>query len=219
MRIQSIQQNNSTNFKSVYPVVHWVREAGERRYAPALSQELNEKLQRSLVRMLNSDEKKVKPEKLPFISKLKQLVSSGDKDFSNNSKARSFYNQQGGWSESGFEPFGYILTGDNAEHMSETLGKPIGRAKGAAPRLGDELAETAEVKISVNDYVKRGLNYVKKLSSRFRNDKKVKMGLHTKFKVIRTKNGKIKGFEFEDARFCPESGADNPFVKTGYIKQ
>lgn len=208
MNIQPTQ-NYSTQFKSGFPVVHWVRETNGS-YAPALTQELNVKLQKSLVRLLNSQGNNVKPEKLTLMQYVKRVISGKDEDFLRNPIARSFYNSQGGWNGQQFEPIGYILTGMHAEHMSETLGKPIGKAKNEAPR-------GAEVNIALGDYFKQGLSLVKHLASGFKTGK-THYGLHTKYEVIRTKTGKIKEYRLVDLKFCPTEGPNNPFVRTGYIK-
>ncbi|MCM1003542.1 MAG: hypothetical protein NC408_04295 [Candidatus Gastranaerophilales bacterium] len=217
MNIQPTQ-NYSAPFKSGFPVTHWVRETNGS-YAPALSRNLNEKLQRSVVRLLNSNIDKSKPEKRPLIEYVKKIISASDSDFAQNPVARSFYFHHGGLSEQKFEPFGYILTGRHAEHMTEVLGKPIGRAKSDAPRRNGNLADTAEINIAVGDYFNQGINFVKKLASHFKLGGKTRYGLHTKFEVIRTKTGRIKEYRLIDLKFCPEEGAGNPFVRTGYLKK
>ncbi len=209
MNIQPTQ-NYSTQFKAGYPVVHWVRETNGS-YAPALTHELNVKLQKPLVRLLNSQMKKVKPDKLALMEYVKKVICAKDKDYSQNPIARSFYNSQGGWNNQSFEPIGYLVTGRHAEHMTETLGKPIGKAKSEAP-------QGAEVNIALSDYFKRGLTFVKKLASGFKTNR-THYSLHTKYEVIRTKTGKIKEYRLIDIKFCPTEGSENPFVRTGYVKQ
>ncbi len=199
----------STQFKSGFPVVHWVRETNGS-YAPALTQELNVKLQKSVVRLLNSQGSKLKPEKLSLMEYVKRVVAGRDKDYATNPVVRSFYNSYGGWDGQKFEPIGYILTGRHAEHMTETLGKPIGKAKSDVP-------QSAEVNIALGDYFKRGLSLVKRLASFFKTDK-THYGLHTKFEVIRSRTGKIKEYRLLDLKFCPTEGPNNPFVRAGYIK-
>lgn len=206
------KQSYSGTFKAAYPVTHWVRETNGS-YAPAVTQALNEKLQKSIVRLLNSQGKKLTPQKLSLMNYVKEIVSASDKDYAKKTVARSFYNSKGGWIQQKFEPIGYILTGIHAEHMTETLGKPIGRIKSENP-----YGNTAELNIALTDYFKRGLVYVKKLASKFKDDKNIHYGLHTKFEVIRSKTGKIKEYRLEDLRFCPQEGPENPFVRTGYIK-
>lgn len=216
MKVQSIQ-NNQTNFKSGYPVIHWVREANGA-YAPAITEELNKTLQRKIISMLNSDIHKVKPNERPLVSHLKSVISQGDQDFFFNPVSRSYYHSDGGWTGDSFEPYGYILTGQHCEHMSKVLGKPIGKAKGGAPRINGELAETAETKLAVSDYVNIGLDYARKLAKAFGKINPQNNELHTKFVVERTKAGKIKSIKFEDAKFCPSEGPNNPFERMGYTK-
>lgn len=222
MKIQAAQnyqlQKQTPQFKSAYPVIHWVKETNGS-YAPAISNELNEKLQRILVRLLNNQGKKVKPNKIQFMQYIQSVIASKDSDYAENRIVRSFYDHDGGgWIQDKFAPYGYILSGKHAEHMSETLGKPIGRAKGEAPRINDSLMKTAEVSIAVGDYKQQGLTLVKRLASKFKDSKKICQGLHTKFEIIRTKTGKIKEFRLLDIRFCPEEGPENPFVRTGLYK-
>lgn len=216
MKVQSIQ-NNQTTFKSGYPVIHWVRET-KGGYAPVVTEELNKSLQRKLVRMLNSDIKDAKPADVPLISKLKSVVLQNDKDYVNNSVVRSYYNSEGNLDGDRIEPFGYILTGQHCEQMSNRFGKPIGRAKSEAPRIDGELKVTAETKLAVFNYVKVGLNYVKRLASNFNKKNPLSSELHTKFVVERTKTGRIKNIKFEDAKFCPSAGPNNPFERMGYTK-
>lgn len=216
MNVQQ-SQNYSTQFKAGYPVVHWVRETNGS-YAPALSRNLNEKLQKNVVRILNADLEKAKSEKRQVMEYVKKIISASDSDFSQNMKARSFYNRHGGWNGQRFEPFGYILTGKDAELMSQVFGKPIGKAKADAPRRDGVVSGSAEVNIAIGDYFRRGISFVKKLASGFKPIDKTRYGLHTKFEVVRTKTGKIKEYRLVDLKFCPEEGSENPFVRTGYVK-
>ncbi|MCM1074016.1 MAG: hypothetical protein NC334_09440, partial [Bacteroides sp.] len=211
MNIQPTQ-NYSTQFKSAYPVINWVRETNGS-YAPAVSAALNTKLQKSVIRLLNGHGKNVTPEKLNFMNYIKQIITNTDKDYAKNPVVRSFYNAKGGWANGKFEPLGYILSGQHAEHMTETMGKSIGRAKSESPGF----ANSAEVNIALGDYFRCGMNFVKKLVSNFKDENNTHYALHTKFEVIRSKTGKIKEYRLEDVRFCPSDGPNNPLVKTGYI--
>ena len=197
-----------TSFKSAYPVIHWVRETNGS-FAPAVSEELNKRLQRAVVKLLNNQGKNISESKIAMRDYVKQVISVSDKDFAQAPVARSFYNGKGGREGKKFEPLGYILTGQHAENMTENLGKPIGRAR--------NYGKSAEFNIAIGDYWRRGLRYVKKLAAQFRDEKNVRSALHTKFEVIRSKTGKIKEFRLLDLKFCPEEGKDNPFVRTGYL--
>ena len=70
--INPVRFNQPTiNFKSAYPVVHWVAETNGS-YAPALSLELVKKLQGSLVRVLNKTDKPLNPVQ----SKVKEYIKT-----------------------------------------------------------------------------------------------------------------------------------------------
>lgn len=207
-------QKNVPQFKAAYPVVHWVRETNGS-YAPAITQELNGRLQKSIVRILNNQGHDVSEEKLKKVKYIKSVISGCDVDFSQKPIARSIYNIKGGWSNNKFEPIAYLVTGKDAAHLTQVFGKPIGRAKKASSLCPKN---SAEVNIALGDYFKHGLNMVKKLASNFKDEANTHYALHTKFEIIRSKTGRIKEYKFEDAKFCPEEGPNNPFVKTGYIK-
>ena len=64
-----------------------------------------------------------------------------------------------------------------------------------------------------------GLDFVNNPKRKIVDNNGLKYGLHTKFEVVRNKTGKIKGYELVDIKFCPESGEENPFVRTGYYKK
>ena len=214
MNIQSVNcQHPQTAFKSAYPVVHWVRETNGS-FAPAVSEELNRRLQRTLVRLLNNQGKNISQSNILLRDYVQKVVKASDKDYAKTAAARSFYNGKGGWKSGRFEPLGYILTGSNALHMNESFGKPIGRAKRDIVGMG---RRSAEVNIALGDYWMCGLKLVKQLASKFRDEKNIRSALHTKFEIVRSKNGNIKEFRLLDLRFCPEEGAENPFVRTGYI--
>lgn len=217
MNIQPINSHHqNTTFNSAYPVVHWVCETNGS-FAPVVTSELSVKLQKSIVRLLNNQGKKDTPEKALLRSYVKQVISASDKDYAQNQVVRSFYNPKGGWVKDNFEPLGYMVTGKHAEHLTETFGKPIGRAKRDLPRINNR--NSAEVNIVLGDYWYRGFNYVKGLVSNFKDSGGNKKALHTKFEIVRTKTGKIKGFRLLDLKFCPAEGSNNPFVRTGYLKK
>jgi len=216
MNIQPFNfQHPNPTFKSAYPVVHWVRETNGS-FAPVVTSELSIKLQKAIVRMLNNQGKQSALEKEHMRNYVKQIVAASDKDYASSQKVRSFYNLKGGWGNNSFEPLGYIVSGQHAEHLTETFGKPIGRAKGSLPRLNNR--NSAEVNIVLGDYWHRGFNFVKRLAAKFKGADGRKKALHTKFEIIRSKTGKIKEFRLLDLKFCPAEGADSPFVRTGYLR-
>ena len=98
MQIQStsgyiVNKSFNPQFKSAYPVYHWVREKGGGSYAPAISHSLNKKLQGILVRLFNQTSKLSKTEfGQQIIKKLGPRMSDGvgDFDYVSNSVVRTF---------------------------------------------------------------------------------------------------------------------------------
>ena len=218
MRIQSASSySNNTNFRAVYPVVHWVAEKNGS-YAPVVSMDLTKKLQRKLVTMLNSRPKAQVPEKLSFLEDLKKFFSSWDRSYRMNPIGRSFYDNNGGWDNGKFNPIAYLLTGDDVYTFDTTWGKPLGRLKGKSPVVNGK-RKSAELNMANRNYRVKGLEFAKRRAQMF-HDKDGKLyGLHTKFEAVRNKKGEIKDFEFRGVSFRPEKGEENPFVQLGYIKE
>ncbi len=218
MRIQSASSySNNTNFRAVYPVVHWVAEKNGS-YAPAVSMDLTKKLQRKLVTMLNSKSDSRMTEKLPLIENLKKFFSKWDRSYRMNPIGRSFYDNNGGWDKGKFNPIVYLLTGDDVYTFDATWGKPLGRLKGKSPVVNGR-HKSAELNMANRNYRVKGLEFAKRRAQMFHDKDGNLCGLHTKFEIIRNKKGEIKDFELCGVAFKPEKGAENPFVKLGYIKE
>ena len=220
MKIQSASlYTNNANFRSVYPVVHWVAEQNGS-YAPVVSADLTKKLQRKLVTMLNSKSNAAAQGegKLKFLSDLKKFLGSWDKSYRMNPTSRSFYDINGGWKETKFNPLASLITGDDACTFETTWGKPLGMLKGISPVVNGK-RKSAELSMASQNYTVQGLNFVKKRAQMFHDKDGNLYGLHTKFEIVRNKEGKIKDFEFRGVSFRPEKGEKNPFVQLGYIKE
>lgn len=218
MQIQPIQNysvskmDKNPQFKAVYPVVHWVAETNGS-YAPVMSMELTRKLQRILVGILNHSKKSnhglVADSTVDYISKC-------DLDYRRNQMVRTFYNNNGGYDKK-FVPFAHLVTGKSAVDFDNAYGKAIGEAKGNAPRMNGKPI-SAELKQAVKNYSLGGLRFVNDKNKKLYDSFGIEYGLHTKFQTIRSKTGKIKGYELVDIRFCPEKGEKNPFVRIGLTK-
>ncbi len=227
MQIQSInnyssqkQQIRNPQFKAAYPVYHWVAEKSGGSYAPAVSNELNKKLQGIIVRLFNQTSKFSKTAHgEEVIKKLKtdELAGIGDNDYAFNSVVRTFNNKGGGW-KGRFIPINYLITGNDVSLFDEEFGKPIGKSSVLAPKING-VPSSAEYKKAIKDYVLGGLNFVNNSGRKIKDERGVEYGLHTKFEVVRDKHGEVKDYELIDIKFCPETGSENPFVRTGYYEK
>ena len=217
MRIQPIIETpNRTTFRSAYPVVHWLAESNGS-YAPVMSLELTQKLQRKLVTIMNSSLEKSPVARQNMISSVQKFVSQWDKDYSKLAHVRSFYDKKGGWTGRGFAPFAYLLTGADSMDFEEKLAKPLGELKSQAPKVNGKPC-SAELHMALRNYCVNGLDYVKSCAQKFTDADGMRYGVHTKFEIKRNKKGEIKDFEFRGIGFCPESGEKNPFVRLGFVK-
>ena len=205
-----IQQINSyslnqqrPNFKSAYPVIHWIAEANGS-YSPVTTEKLTKKLQSKLVRYLNAKTLQGKNSTSPIANEANRYV-------------RSFYNPNGGFTENSFDPLSYLITGDDVTRFDNELAKPIGRSKREAPRFGGKLI-SGELSMALGDYWVRGLNFVKRESKKCYGADGILSELHTKFRVYRTKTGKVKNIELVGLKFLPKEGPTNPFERLGYFE-
>ena len=209
----NINQVKSPQFKSAYPVYHWVAEKAGGHYAPAVSLDLNKTLQGKLIRLFNGS---TKFSETQLGKKMMEKLAVTDFAYRFNQVVRSYYNHNGGW-KGKFQPISYLITGNDVAKFDEKFGKPIGRSFAESPKIKGR-AISAEHNNAVNDYKFNGMHFVTDSKKRIMCSDGLEYGLHTKFEVVRDKNGKIKSYDLVDIKFCPESGENNPFVRLGYYQ-
>lgn len=198
MNIQPIP--NNTNFKSTYPVVHWVAETNGS-YAPISNLKLTKKLQGKIIRILNKKlDDTQKPMELAE-QKLRAYIGGCDIDYRNAPVVRSFYNRTSA-SPNNVSPVAYIISGKQVGIFNEYLTKNIGREKYNAKQLLNN-PYSAQTIQAIERYNKEGLKFVKSFNNLIKDENNIVYALHTKFEIIRNKFGKIKDYRFVDARFLP----------------
>lgn len=167
MKISQInhnQQYQQTNFKSAFPVVHWVAEANGS-YAPVAQKAVVEGFQVRILEFLrkslkntyteikkleltktkkniNEQQKKEIDKKLKSLyeifdvpaQKLRAYLASADVDYRLKPKARSYYNSIRG-SVDNFTPTSYIITGHNVADFEEKYAKELGKQKSLKKKL------------------------------------------------------------------------------------
>ena len=214
MQINSVNNSNclsQRNFKSVYPVTHWLK-TGEKTYVPVVSEKLNHKFQNILIRLLNGTGAK-NESRLELSGRAKRFISSRDLDYAKNPVARSYYHKSAEFDEIP----NFLLTGDDVALFEERYAKPIGKAKANAPRFQDRIT-SAEVSVAINDYITRGLEFIKSKFKKFIGKDGNQRTLHVIFEPITTKNGAIKDYKVVDMKFKNSQGKVNPLVEMGYKK-
>lgn len=216
MQINSINnfsyknQARDVNFKSTYPVVHWVAETNGS-YAPVANLGIVKKLQGKIVRILN---KPLVESKKPLDlteQRLRAYVGSCDVDYRKTPKVRSFYNSSTG-SVDKYSPVSYLISGPNVEKFEDYLAKDIGRAKREAMETIAS-AYSSKTIDAIKLYNQKGLDFVNDAKNCIKDKNGMRYILHTKFEIIRNKLGKIKDYRLVDVRFLPAQGKDNPLEK------
>lgn len=205
MRIQPINNysQTNTNFKSAFPVVHWVAETNGS-YAPVANLQIVKKLQSKIIRILNKPlESSDKPIK-PLEQRLRAYIGACDAAYRNNPLVRSFYNRTEPSGER-YNPVSYVISGSDVGTFEECLAKNIGRTKGKARDLLSK-PYSPEVQEAINIYNREGLNFVKNPVRQIYDRNGIMYTLHTKFEIVRNKLGKIKDYKFVEARFLPVQG-------------
>ena len=215
MHIQPINNNFSkpnrqTAFKSTFPVVHWVAETNGS-YYPAVSLELTKKLQRKFVTLMNKATRNIKNAVPTAQERVKTYLKLCDKDYRKNPIIRSFYDITAE-NSTNFKPISYAITGDDVSLFESAFAKNIGKAKGNSKQILGT-TRSAETKLALSEYKQKGLDFATAKSRKIYNTDGTPCSIHTKFQITRNKNGKIKDFEFIDARFLPDQGPQNPFER------
>ena len=203
---------SGANFKASYPVVHWVRVSERKECYPVVTEEFGRKFQNILLRLMNKTGSK-KDDRVALMDRVNAYVSRNDRDFKELPVARSYYDKN----RAKNKPYAYLITGKDAKIFDENFGKPIGRAKSASPKI-DGIYKSAEVLISIGDYIMRGFNYIKSKAPFFKNKNGEQLCLHTIFEPIRSRNGRIKDYKLVDMKYLPINGNENPLIRGGYIK-
>ena len=121
MKILQTNNYKTTNFKSTYPVVHWVAEAGGS-YAPISNLKLAKKLQSKIVRALNKPLTESKKEMKVAEQNLRAYIGRCDIDYRNQPQVRSFYNRAEA-NLDGSSPVVYMISGKDVEPFEEKYAK------------------------------------------------------------------------------------------------
>lgn len=193
---------NQTNFKSAYPVVHWVAESNGS-YAPVANLKQVKRLQGKLVRIANKSLADTKRPFSPQEERIRTYLSASDVDYRNISHVRSFYNKvEGNFSQ--YTPIAYMISGKHVGIFEDFLAKNIGKAKWTAKRFFDN-PYSPEVLKTIDLYNKKGMDFVKQDSLQIKDKKGMTYILHTKFEIVRNAMGKIKDYKLLDVRFLPST--------------
>ncbi|DAB01407.1 MAG: hypothetical protein KIC88_02770 [Acinetobacter sp.] len=201
----NIQPVNNTNFKSTYPVVHWVAETNGS-YAPVANLQIVKKLQGKIIRMLNKPLVSSTKPMEPLEQRLRAYIGVCDADYRNNPNVRSFYNRTDA------APVSYVISGDDVGIFENNLAKNIGRAKSNARELLSK-PYSPETMEAIKLYNREGLKFVQNNSKQIQDKNGMMYILHTKFEIIRNRMGKIKDYKFVEARFLPARGQGSSLGK------
>ena len=201
----NIQPVNNTNFKSTYPVVHWVAETNGS-YAPVANLQIVKKLQGKIIRMLNKPLVSSTKPMEPLEQRLRAYIGVCDVDYRNNPNVRSFYNRTDA------APVSYVISGDDVGIFENNLAKNIGRAKSNARELLSK-PYSPETMEAIKLYNREGLKFVQNNSKQIQDKNGMMYILHTKFEIIRNRMGKIKDYKFVEARFLPARGQGSSLGK------
>lgn len=113
MKILQTNNYQQTNFKSTYPIVHWVAEANGS-YAPISNLKLVKKLQSKIVRILNKPLSESNKEMKVAEQNLRAYIGRCDIDYRNKSQVRSFYNRVNADLD-GSSPVVYMISGKDIQ--------------------------------------------------------------------------------------------------------
>ncbi|MBO5738625.1 hypothetical protein J6R97_04725 [bacterium] len=222
-----VSNNQRIQFKSAYPIIHWVAE-NNGSYAPVVSHEIAKSLNTKIIRILNTNSQVIEKKlqnlyneiqaqgkssskidreicELNLMKRVKSFINRWDKGFAKNQFARGFYNKNGGIKNGKFDSLAYLITGEDAVYFENTFGRPLGEFK----KYG---ADSPELERAKADYFKKGYNFVLDRAKHHCFSNRDPAELHVKMEVVRNKFGAIKNYNIVDMKFFAKNGFDNPFL-------
>ena len=232
-------QINNTNFKSVYPVVHWVREANGS-YAPVSKIKYVQAFQEKLICYLNSNPlltpKEIKELTKAKLKAEKEIITDGEEKISVDSLKKiidipsQYLRAYISSCDDGYRnalrgnkvrSFYDRVTSSSNDFIPTSFVLSGEDAKEFNKRFGEEIGRATKIYGKDSDEVKKakwkynneGLKFVNNYLRRKKDANGRTQVLHTKFEIVRNNEGEITGFKYIDARFLPEFGPESPFEK------
>lgn len=202
--------NNSTNFGAGYHVYFYTKD-GKR----IVSDENMKKCIHYMEAHLNGSRRvKVRNTELVDTFKFgKKLAngtySGGDKDYFNIPRIRSVIDK----TKDKVQGFINIVTGKDAEHVSNTYGKPIGKNKHIGLKRAGT-TQTFETKDAVDRYIEKAPDYAESKAV-YKNGERQAFGIA--FTPVYNKKGNLKSFEYHHCGFFNESAVNNNLTEKNTI--
>lgn len=207
---------NSCNFKSVYPVYHWLEFNGK--YKPAVKQMWVQRCQRILAALLNKagcldlDN----PGK-SVLHNTAYYVASVDKDYKFAPLVRSFYNNSGGFKNTpearSIVPMSYLVTGCDATEFERIFGKPLRTLKNHGCS-SQEAFEASKQRAKVS-YELKGKFFIESKYQKFVDKETGKpLELHTIFERTGEQKNPLKIIK---CSFYIQGDKNNPLITNGII--
>ena len=207
---------NSCNFKSVYPVYHWLKFDGK--YKPATKNEWVHRCQRLLAAMLN------KASHLDLDHPGKSVlhntgcyVASVDENYKSIPHVCSYYNNFGGFKNSpdrrAIDPMAYLVTGADAIEFEQIFGKPVCASKKQEFRSQKEIDES--ISRARFSYALKGPEFIKSRSAKFIDKESGNpVELHTIFERTSDNNHPLRMIK---CSFFIQGDKKNPLITNGII--
>ena len=200
----SVHQNR-VGFKSVMPVIIKIGSDFESA-APVVGDKLNETFMRKTVlRLNNSLEQGIKPERDIMINKLRRYFGERVKDFFG--KVTAYTCVDGELKDGVLSPYFYLLTGEDAskiEMLRESHKAAVAESKGY---------DTANLRISKDNYYNIGKNYILNQLKKFNPMGRGPEAFYVCYEPVRNTKGRIVDYEIKMAGFRPIENLKNPSIK------
>ncbi len=182
----NITKVNSPSFKSYVPVAYYAKSPEDNKFHRVMDKKNLKKCHRIIIQNLNGTAGK--KENKEFID----LFKSYDKDYRQLPVARSVYPKT--------PPVVYLITGSDVDSV-DNMAKPIGRAK-ANSLDATGVSHSFETETETYNFYKNFQRYIlNHFEKRLKNDNHQPLTLQVLFLPQYNKKGKLKGFEYLNARF------------------
>ena len=253
MQIQSINnysiqnKNQNPQFKSAYPVVHWLAETNAS-FAPQIKLEIAQEFNENIIRRLNMKKPKIEQKISELIGKISELtekIKTAKTEREKIAKEKKIVKYRSELADLYLtKRVQKYVAGFDAEYRRNPVARGFYNEDGHANKYEHEAAayiltgndalkldslgrdigiaiqsgDKKAIEQAKSDYWTKGLKLVKTKAQEFKMQTGEEAELHVKVEKIRNKEGEKKGYNILDMKRFPKYGPNNPFALIEWMK-
>ena len=254
MQIQSVNNftkpnlNQNPQFKSAYPVVHWVAEKGGGSYAPQITKTIAQEFNENIIRRLNKKKAAIEIEITVLINKIAELTEkiktarTVREKVAKEKKIEAYRNSLADLqltkrvkkyisgidsdyrntpiARNFYNPDCYFNKNGHEAAVYIVTGKDALELDALGRKIGEarKIGDTIAEEIARSNYRKRGSEIVRERTNNFKLNNGELGELHVKMERLRDIDGTKIGYNISDMKLFPKKGPNNPFALIEWMK-